>query len=177
MLLSRKIRYVKAKASRLVKHVALILAASVTLHALPAAALDAREAGQVVTILEKLVAETGSTVYYDEEAAEEWFQIDDETTGLIAAAGFTRASWKTAFDQTMTGFIASIPEAELKKLMEDFINQFGEATKMTPEQRAEAARLMDADMGKFDGIRAKGAKYKAYVTPYSPRLRKISFQR
>lgn len=176
MLLSRKIRYVKAKASRLVKHVALILAASVTLHSLPAAALDVREAGQVVMILEMLVAETGSTVFYDDEAADDWFQTDEGSSGLIPAAGFTRASWKTAFDQTMTGFIASIPQSELEQLMEGFINQFGEVTKMTPEQKAETARLMGAEMGKFDSIRAKGSKYKTYVTPYAPRLRKISFR-
>lgn len=146
-------------------------------YALPAAALDSREAGQVVTILEKLVTETGSTVYYDAEAAEEWFQIDDEATGLIAAAGFTRQSWKTAFDQTMTGFIASIPPSELEQLMADFINQFGEAAKMTPEQKAQAASLMGAEMGHFDGIRARGAKYQEFVSPYTPRLRRITFQR
>ncbi|QYM71704.1 hypothetical protein K1X45_09030 [Pseudochrobactrum sp. Wa41.01b-1] len=178
MLLSRKIGHATAPSlPRLARLVALLLAAGVALQAVPAAALDSREAGQVVTILEKLVVETGSTVYYDEEAAEEWFQIDDETSGLIAAAGFTRATWKTAFDQTLTGFIASVPEAELEKLMDDFINQFGEATKMTPEQKAEAASLMGAEMGHFDGIRAKGAQYQDFVTPYAPRLRKITFQK
>ncbi|PJR92489.1 hypothetical protein CN878_23690 [Ochrobactrum sp. 695/2009] len=178
MLLTRKTGHATAaNPGRHAKVVALLLTAGVSLQSLPAAALDDREAGQVVTILEKLVVESGSTVYYDEEAAEEWFQIDEGTTGLIAAAGFTRTTWKTAFDQTMTGFIASIPEAELEKLMDDFINQFGEATKMTPEQKAEAASLMGAEMGHFDGIRAKGAQYQDFVGPYAPRLRKITFQK
>lgn len=158
------------------KIAALLLLAGAALHALPAAALDNEEAGHVVAILEKLVTETGSTVYYDEEAAEEWFQIDDESSRLIPAAGFSRTAWKTAFDQTMTGFIAAIPQSELEQMMEDFINQFGEVAKMTPQQKEEAANLLGAQMGQFDEIRARGSPYRDVVRPYAQRLKKIALR-
>ncbi|HWK67971.1 MAG TPA: hypothetical protein VNS34_23860 [Rhizobiaceae bacterium] len=142
----------------------------------PAMALDAREVQAVVTVLEKLASETGDTVYYDDEAAEQWFEIDDESSQLIPAAGFTRASWKEAFDQTMTGFIASIPDAEFEQMMEDFIDKIAEIARMTPEQKQTAAEGLRAERGKFDAIRNRGAKYKAVIIPYAERLRKIALQ-
>lgn len=161
---------------RLRKLINLLLAVGIATYALPAAALDRQEAGQVVAILEKLVAETSSTVYYDEEAAEEWFQTDDGSLRLIPAAGFSNATWKTAFDQTMTGFIASIPSSELEQMMEAFINQFGEAAKMTPQQKEEAASLLGAQMGHFDEIRERGTPYRDIVSPYAERLKKIALR-
>ncbi|MGI6852560.1 hypothetical protein [Mesorhizobium sp. 1B3] len=139
-------------------------------------ALDARDVQAVVTVLEKLASETGDTIYYDEEAAEEWFEIDDESSQLIPAAGFTRASWKEAFDQTMTGFIATIPNAEFEQMMEDFINKIAEMARMTPEQKQSAVDGLHAERGKFDAIRNRGAEYKAVVIPYAERLRKIAIQ-
>lgn len=178
MLLRRKTGHVAAVSSRrLPKLAALLVTAGVALHALPTSALDSQEAGQVVTILERLVTETGGSVYFDEEAAEEWFQIDDETSRLIPAAGFTRTAWKTAFDQTMTGFIASIPQAEMEQMMEDFMDKIGEVAKMTPQQQEEAMELVRAEKGKFDGIRARGAEYQDFVSSYTFRLRKITFHR
>lgn len=141
-----------------------------------AGALDARDVQAIVTVLEKLASETGDTVYYDDEAAEEWFDIDDESSQLIPAAGFTRASWKEAFDQTMTGFIATIPNAEFEQMMEDFIDKIAEMARMTPEQKQEATDALRAERGHFDAIRERGAKYKDAVIPYAQRLRKIALQ-
>ncbi|MDR6759245.1 hypothetical protein J2Y48_004561 [Mycoplana sp. BE70] len=159
------------------KVISLLLMAGMVSYASPAAALDSQEAERVVTILENLVTETGGSVFYDEEAAEEWFQIDDETSRLIPAAGFTRTAWKTAFDQTMTGFIASIPQAEMEQMMEDFMDKIGEVAKMTPQQKEEAMALLRAEKRNFDGIRARGAEYREFVSSYIPRLRNITFRR
>lgn len=144
------------------------------LAAQPAMALDTREVQAVVAVLEQLASETGDTVYYDDEAAEEWFEIDDESSQLIPAAGFTRASWKEAFDQTMTGFIASIPDAEFEQMMEEFIDKIAEIARMTPEQKQAAAEGLRAERGKFDAVRKQGAEYRAIVIPYAERLRKIA---
>jgi hypothetical protein len=179
MLLRLKTGHLAASGSgvrRFATGVALLLMAGVALQAAPAVALDSEEAGRVVTILEKLVTETGDNVFYDEEAAEEWFQIDDETSGLIPAAGFTRKTWKAAFDQTMTGFIASIPQAEMEQMMEEFMDRIGEVAKMTPEQKEEAMSLMRSEMGQLEAIRARGAEYQHFVSPYAPRLKKIALR-
>lgn len=142
-----------------------------------AAALNTRDAQAVVTVLEKLAAETGGSVYYDEDAAQEWFEIDDESSQLIPAAGFTQSSWKEAFDQTMTGFIATIPQVELEQMINVFMEKIGELGKMTPQQKQEAAEALHAEMGKFDAIREAGARYQDIVSPYAQRLRKISLQK
>lgn len=139
-----------------------------------AAALEKREAEAVVTILERLSSETRKTVFYDEDAAQEWFEIDDESSQLIPAAGFSGTSWKAAFDQTMTGFIASIPQAELEEMMEEFADKLGELGKMTPEQKTAATEMLRAQMGNFEAIREKGAPYRNVVAPYSERLKRLS---
>lgn len=160
--------------ARLLRGAASIAVFACGLAATPAAALDAREVEAVVAILERLSSETEKTVFYDEEAAQEWFEIDDEASQIIPAAGFTDASWKEAFDGTMTGFIASIPEAELEAMMEEFVNGIAEAAKMTPQQKEEARKMLHAELGRFEEIRALGAQYRGVVAPYAPRLRKLS---
>lgn len=141
------------------------------------AALETREVEAVVTILERLSAETGKTVFFDEEAAQEWFEIDDESSQLIPAAGFTDASWKDAFDQTMAGFIATISPAELEKMMEEFADKLGEVAKMTTEQKQMVIEMLRAEMGNFDAIRERGAPYRSAVEPYAGRLKLLSRQK
>ena len=145
------------------------------LFATPTWALESREVRTVVTVLEQLASETGSDVFYDEEAADEWYQVDDETSRFIPAAGFSRVSWKEAFDQTMTGFIASIPKAELDQMIETFASRIGEIAQMTPEQKEEAMTALREHMGKFDEIRQRGEPYQHVVAPYASRLRKLVF--
>jgi len=161
----------------MVARTALVLVFAISL-AIPAAgALERREIEAVVGVLEKLTSETGNTVYYDEDAAEEWFETDEEMSELIPAAGFSRRSWKTAFDQTITGFIASVPEAEFDEMIEEFIDKVAEAGKLTPAQKREAAIALRAEMGRLDEVREQGAPYRDLVGPYGPRLRKLVFSR
>ncbi|MEO9337798.1 hypothetical protein ABFT80_10185 [Mesorhizobium sp. SB112] len=143
----------------------------------PAAALSVREAQAVVVVLEELTSETGDTVYYDEEAAEEWYQIDDETSQRIAAAGFTRETWKDAFDQTMLGFLASIPSSEFDQMFEEFVQKIDALVELTDEQKQEATNAWRDQTNSFEQFRKRGAKYAAVVSPYESRLRKLAFQR
>lgn len=140
-----------------------------------ARALDARDVEAVVTVLEKLAAETGNSVFYDEAAAEEWFELDDGSSQIIPAAGFSRESWKTAFDRTITGFIASIPEAEFEQIFGEFIDKIAEAGKLTAQQKQEAASMLRAEMGQLDAVRKQGAPYEAVVDPFGKRLRRLAF--
>lgn len=167
MLLTARHLFVRAAA---------VAAFACGLAATAAHALEARQVEVVVTVLEQLASETGNTVFYDEDAAEEWFEADDESSRLIPAAGFTRSTWKEAFDQTMTGFLASIPQAELERMMEDFMNEIGEVGRMTPQQKQEATDALRAEMGRFETIRERGAQHRGVVAPYGPRLRRISLR-
>jgi len=161
----------------MIARTALVLVFAISLAVPAAGALERREIEAVVGVLEKLTSETGNTVYYDEDAAEEWFETDEEMSELIPAAGFSRRSWKAAFDQTITGFIASVPEAEFDEMIEEFIDKVAEAGKLTPEQKREAAIALRAEMGRLDEVREQGAPYRDLVVPYGPRLRKLVFSR
>lgn len=145
--------------------------------ATPAAALSVREAQAVVVVLEELTSETGDTVYYDEEAAEEWYQIDDETSQRIAEAGFTRETWKDAFDQTMLGFLASIPSSEFDQMFEEFVQKIDAMVELTDEQKQEATNAWRAQTKTLVELRRRGTQYAGTVSPYMSRLRKLTFQR
>ncbi|WP_353186826.1 hypothetical protein [Bosea sp. (in: a-proteobacteria)] len=136
-----------------------------------AAALETREVEAVVTILERLSVETGRTVFYDERAAREWFEIDAESSRLIPAAGFGEASWKSAFDRTMTGFLAAIPQPELERMTRDFSDRLG---KMTPEHRQMATAMLREQVKHIDALREQGERYRPMVAPYAARLRLLS---
>ncbi|WP_449257495.1 hypothetical protein [Bosea sp. (in: a-proteobacteria)] len=136
-----------------------------------AAALETREVEAVVTILERLSVETGRTVFYDERAAREWFEIDAESSRLIPAAGFGEASWKSAFDRTMTGFLAAIPQPELERMTRDFSGRLG---KMTPEHRQMATAMLREQVKHIDALREQGERYRPMVAPYAARLRLLS---
>lgn len=142
-----------------------------------AMALSSTEAGTVVAVLEQLAAETGETVFYDEEAADEWFDMDAESSQHIAGAGFTRQSWKLAFDATMTGFIASIPEREFDQITEDFVTKIGEIAQMTESQKQEAMDALRAEFGKLHEVRNAGVAHISAVGPHMQRLRRVVLQR
>src|SRR5690606_11582531 len=77
-----------------------------------AVALESREAAIVADVLETLASERGEPVYYDEEAADDWYEFDADGDGLIPAAGFTRESWQVAYEQTLKGLVALTPQSE-----------------------------------------------------------------
>ncbi|OKO83015.1 hypothetical protein [Bradyrhizobium sp. AS23.2] len=90
--------------------------------------LTARDAGSVVGLLEALKPDLGRLAY-DEEVADAWFEQDGDHRGLIAKAGFTKATWKAALDATMKGFFASLPEPEIEA-------RFGKLRKRANDDRS-----------------------------------------
>lgn len=165
------------RAGKLLSRATLVAALALSLAPSRADALERREVEAVVTILERLSAATGKTVFFDEEAAREWFEIDEGTSRLIPASGFTGASWKDAFDQTMAGFISAIPPAELEAMVDDFAAKLDEARKMTPGQRQVVKELLHEQMRGQQEIRDNGMPYRGVVSPYFARIKSISLKK
>ena len=50
----------------------------------------------------------------DEDAAADWYEYDNDTgTKLIQAAGLTPARWAQAYNETLSGFAGTLPDAEI----------------------------------------------------------------
>jgi len=139
-----------------------------------ALALTAREAESVVNVLEKLKAD-GMQIAYDDESADDWFEQDSDDKKLITKAGFNQKTWKVAADETMTGFFASIPEAELKSTFDNLRKRLEASAGMTAAQKAAMREVVEEQYAKVNALRAQGKPFVAAVTPLVPRLRKLAF--
>lgn len=137
-------------------------------------ALTAREAEAVVSILEELKADDVQ-IAYDGEAADDWFEQDAEDKKLIAKAGFSQATWKRAVDETMTGFFATIPDAEIKTIFEDLRKQVDAASDMTAEQKKAMHEMWAEQRKQIVALREKGKPFQSTVAPLADRLRKLTF--
>lgn len=141
---------------------------------IPAFALTAREAETVVGILEKMKADDVQ-IAYDAEAADDLFEQDDEDKKLITKAGFNQKTWKTAIDETMKGFFASIPDAEITAIFDDLRKRLDASPDMTAEQKKAMRELWDEQRKQMASLREQGKPFAATVAPYSARLRKLTF--
>lgn len=104
-----------------------------------AVALESRQAAIVADVLETLAAERGEPVYYDEEAADDWHEFDADGDGLIPAAGFTRESWQVAYEQTMKGLMALMPQSEFDAMFGNVEEKVAALHGLTAEQKRELA--------------------------------------
>jgi hypothetical protein len=144
------------------------------LFASPARALTTKEAGAVVTILEKLKAQ-GIDIAYDEDAAEDWFERDADEGKLITKAGFTEKSWKVALDDTMKGFFATIPDAEINTIFDNLRKRMdGSNAKVTAQQKQAVMEMWTEERKKMADLRAQGAAFASTIAPLAPRLRKLT---
>lgn len=137
-------------------------------------ALTGREAEMVVGILEKLKAEDVQ-IAYDKESADEWFERDADSKKLITKAGFSQKTWKVAVDDTMMGFFASIPDAEFKSIFDGLRKRLEGASDMTAAQKTAMRDLLNEQYKETDALRAQGKPFVATVTPFTARLRKLTF--
>ena len=140
----------------------------------PAIALTAREAETVVSILEKLKADDVQ-IAYDAEAADDLFEQDDEDKKLITKAGFNQKTWKTAIDETMKGFFASIPESEITSIFDDLRKRLDASSDMTAEQKKAMREWWDEQRKQMASLREEGKPFASTVSPYAARLRKLTF--
>jgi hypothetical protein len=139
----------------------------------PASALDRDKAASVVDILETLAQASGETVFYDDLAADEWFELDADDSGLIPAAGFGRESWKEAYGQMLKGLIASIPMAEIDEVFGNAEEKIAALPGLSDNQKREAVHEWRVKQAEIAAIRAEGKAYMTVVTPFAPRMMKI----
>ena len=138
-----------------------------------ALALTSREAATVVDLIEKLKTEFGDFAY-DEDEANEWFEKDAASQMLITKAGFNQKSWKTALDETMKGFFATIPEAEIKTILDGARRRTESATELKAEQKKALLELIEEQRREILALREGGKPFMGVVAPFAQRIRKFT---
>ncbi|WP_378949365.1 hypothetical protein [Mesorhizobium sp. ANAO-SY3R2] len=151
-----------------------LLAASLALGTLvsPAHALTADDVGKVTQILGELEPNLGRLAY-DEEAADQWFDDDAELDGRIAAAGFSRESWKEALDATFRGYLATIPETEIETRFAELKAKLEASSSLTSAQKDEMRTFVATKIAETRGLRAEGRQYLGIVRPYADKLNEL----
>jgi hypothetical protein len=154
---------------------ALRLAILLLAFAAPAAqALEPGEAEAVTRILERLSQETSDSVLIGE--ANFWFELDAEIDGLIGAAGFNEGSWRRAYDETLSGLLASIEQAEFDATIAAPVEMLAASPHLTEAQKAEILADFQVSMDELAAERAAGAAHRQVVAPYADRLRRLVFE-
>ncbi|WP_143199345.1 hypothetical protein [Bradyrhizobium sp. NAS80.1] len=131
--------------------------------------LTARDADWVVGLLEALKPDLGRLAY-DEEIADAWFEQDGDHRGLIAKAGFTKATWKAALDATMKGFLASIPEPEIEARLGKLRKRANDDRKLNADQKRALLDFIEEQAAQLRAWREQGKSSLAIVRPLAPRL-------
>lgn len=153
---------------------AITLALVAFFHTSYALAFSSREAGTITSILEKLVPESGQSVYFDEEAADEWYEFDVGESDHIAAAGLTRSGWRDAYGKTLKGFVALMPEEDVRALADGLPEKVAQISGLNDAQRAEVLATMEEGVERLLVIRQDGSAYANAVRPFEARLRRLT---
>ena len=141
---------------------------------LPSAAfaLTSREATAVVDIIERLQPTFGSFAY-DEEIAEQWFERDSDEDRVITKAGFSEASWKTAVRDTVSGFMASLSDAELQGIFSGMKQGIEKLKHLNAAQKKEVLEAVDEQIQVVMAMRKEGQRFVNTVRPLVPRIRAL----
>ncbi|ADV09970.1 hypothetical protein [Mesorhizobium ciceri] len=138
----------------------------------PALALTARDASAVVGLIEALQPEFGQFAY-DEEIAADWYERDAADKGLIGSAGFTADSWKVALGETMRGFLATMPVAELDAIFAKLRNAISGMRELTEAQKTETIDAIDEEVEDLMILRTEGDPFADVVRPLTPKIRSL----
>ena len=152
---------------------ALLAALSVAKFDKAALALTSQEAANVIDLIEKLKTEFGDFAYDDDEA-DDWFEQDAASQKLITKAGFNQKSWKTAVDETMKGFFATIPDAEIKTIFDGARQRAESATGLKAEQKKAMLDLVEEQRKEILALREGGKPFVGVVAPFAQRIRKFT---
>jgi hypothetical protein len=137
------------------------------LSVLPAVALSPAEAEKVIVLVEQLEPEHGQ-IAYDEDEADQWFEGDTE--GRIEKAGFTRESWKAAFDATLQGYLALLPQSEIDAKLGAVKASLDGASGLSADQKAAVQALYHEQVAAIRTYRLNGQKHMNIVRPLATRL-------
>jgi acylphosphatase len=135
-------------------------------------ALTFEEATTVVDLIEVLQDELGSFAY-DEEIAADWFEQDADGEGWIARAGFTEESWERALGETIKGFMANMPDAEVEETFNGLKQGIAALPQLTDAQKADALAAVDEEFAAYLSMRAEGQSFAPVVKPLDDRLRRL----
>lgn len=152
----------------------LAIAIAAFFHTSYALAFSSREAGTITAILEQLVPERGESVYLDEDAADDWYEFDVGESGLIADAGYSRSSWRDAYDKTLKGLIALMPETEIEAISAGLVEKVAAIAGLNDEQRREVLAAMEEVVERLLLLRQEGRSYADAVRPFEARLRDLA---
>lgn len=149
---------------------AVLLALSILHNA--AFALTSREAVAVVDIIERLQPTFGSFAY-DEDIAEDWFERDSDGDRVITKAGFSQDRWKTASRETISGFLAALPDAEIQAVFSGLKQGIEKLKQLNAAQKKEAIEAIDEQIQEVLAMRKEGRSFADTVRPLVPRLRAL----
>ena len=138
----------------------------------PAYALTKQEAVVVVKLVQALEPEFGKLAF-DETAADDWFEADEQSRRRISRAGFNQDSWKAALGATVTGYIAALPEDEFRAMLATLRANAENRGTLTAEQRRAMLEFVDEGVSRLEAMRVEGEPYADIVRPLAPRLRKL----
>jgi hypothetical protein len=150
--------------------VAVMLAVSVLPHA--ASALTRREAATVLDVIERLQPAFGRFAYH-EEIADDWFERDAEGDRIIAKAGFSADSWRTALRETFSGYLAALPDAELQSTFSGLKQGIERIKQLNATQKNEALQAIDEQIQAILARRKEGAAFVDIVRPLVPRIKAL----
>ncbi|WP_244466849.1 hypothetical protein [Devosia geojensis] len=149
------------------------LAVGIAMQPAGALALTLKEATTVVDLIEALEPQLGDFAY-DDEIAEYWFEEDSYGEGWIAKAGFTAETWNRALGETMRGFMALMPDAEVEATFAGLKQGIEALPQLTEAQKAEALAAIDEEIASFLARRAEGEPFAPIVKPLEDRLRRLT---
>ena len=136
---------------------------------LPAKGLTLDETGRVTALLVELAPDFGPYAY-DEEEADRLFDEDAAWEGRIAAAGFSRDSWREALHATFRGYLATIPADEFAKRLSAPITRLEQAPGFSDEQKAEVRAWANEELAKLEAMREEGKSHADAVMPHAEEL-------
>jgi hypothetical protein len=142
-------------------------------HVTVALALGNGDVAVVAELLEELSPERGESIYYDEEAADDWYEYDQENEGLIAAAGLSRGEWRDTYDKVLKGLIALIPSAEFDAIHSGLKERVDALQGLSEQEKQRLMQEMMSRQQTMKALRSEGEAYVDAVRPFSRRLRAL----
>lgn len=142
-------------------------------HVTVALALGESEVAVVAELLEELSPERGEAIYYDEQAADDWYEYDQENGGLIEAAGFGQDDWRDSYNKVLKGLIALIPASEFDAVHAGVKERVDALQGISDEDKQQLMDEMMERKAMMQALRSEGAAYVDAVRPFSRRLRAL----
>ncbi|WP_027161234.1 hypothetical protein [Mesorhizobium sp. WSM1293] len=92
---------------------------------------------------------------------------------MIGTAGFTADSWKVALGETMRGFLATMPVAELDAIFAKLRNAISGMRELTEAQKTETIDAIDEEVEGLMILRTEGDPFADVVRPLTPKIRSL----